>query len=411
MKAVQRSRGDSATAKAAYRACCVIECEREGRTHDYSRKGGLEASEIILPDKAPAWAKDRGKLWNAAEMVERNKDKRAKEKFKANAQTARDLMFTYPAELSKEGRLNVARIVARYLVSTSAVAVDFNIHEPGKEGDERNYHCHLMFTTRRMTVKGLGEKCREWDERKDTEPSEAKKLRAFIGQTLNAELAAEGKADLVKVEYLSFKARGSSQKPTQRHMGPEKTNILRKQQAVLRREWEQAQRTQQRERHAKERAALKLQQDFDLQRKLAELDSRERRGREAIERDLASARKADMPATGFSRVFEIVTGQSMREAFARQNREAERVQEAERKIANLKTEIQAERNAYVRSQTDERQRLAERHKGEDMQMDRAVEHRRSMDRTAEVRARRIEANVNTLQHQQSRGRSIGRDLH
>jgi hypothetical protein len=411
MKAVQRSKGDSATAKAAYRACCVIECEREGRTHDYSRKGGLEASEIVLPDKAPAWAKDRGKLWNAAETRERNKDKRAKEKFKANAQTARDVMFTFPAELSKEGRLNVARIVARHLVSTSAVAVDFNIHEPGKEGDERNYHCHVMFTTRRITAKGLGEKCREWDERKDTEPSEAKKLRAFIGQTLNAELATEGKANLVKVEYHSFKARGSSQKPTQRHMGPEKTNILRKSQAVLRREWEQAQRTQQRERHAKERAALKLQQDFDLQRKLAELDSRERRGREAIERDLAAARKADTPATGFRRVFEIVTGQNMREAFARQNREAERVQEAEQKRGDLKAEIQAERNAYVRSQTDERQRLAERHKGEDMQMERAAEHRRSMDRTAEVRARRIEANVNTLQHQQSRGRSIGRDLH
>ena len=136
-----------------------------------------------------------------------------------------------------------------------------------------------------------------------------------------------------------------------------------------------------------------------------------RAGREAIERDLAAARKADTPATGFRRVFEIVTGQNMREAFARQNREAERVQEAEQKRADLKAEIQAERSAYVRGQTDDRQRLAERHKREDMQMDRAVEHRRSMDRTVEVRTRRIEANVNTLQHQQSRGRSIGRDLH
>ncbi len=87
------------------------------------------------------------------------------------------------------------------------------------------------------------------------------------------------------------------------------------------------------------------------------------------------------------------------------------MQEAERKLADLKAEIQAERNAYVRSQTDERQRLAERHKADDQQMERAVEHRRSLDRTAEVHARRIEANVNTLQQQQSRGRSIGRDLH
>src|SRR5689334_20237925 len=104
INAVQRSQGDSATAKAAYRACCVIECEREGRTHDYSRKQGLEASEIVLPKGAPAW--DRSKLWNGAELAERN-GKRGKNAgaFRANAQTARDLMFSYPVELSKEGRL------------------------------------------------------------------------------------------------------------------------------------------------------------------------------------------------------------------------------------------------------------------------------------------------------------------
>ena len=71
---------------AAYRACCVIECEREGRTHDYSHKGGREAGGIVLPEDAPAWAKDRAKLWNAIELRERNKDKRAKTKFKADAQ-------------------------------------------------------------------------------------------------------------------------------------------------------------------------------------------------------------------------------------------------------------------------------------------------------------------------------------
>ena len=53
-------------------------------------------------------------------------------------------MFTYPAELSQAGRLNVARIIARYLVSVSAVAVDFNIHKPGKDGDEKNFHCHML---------------------------------------------------------------------------------------------------------------------------------------------------------------------------------------------------------------------------------------------------------------------------
>jgi hypothetical protein len=154
---VQRSQGDSATARAAYRACCVIECEREGRTHDYSRKQGLEASEIVLPKGSPVWARDRAKLWNAAENREKN-GKRGKNAgaYRANAQTARDVMFSYPAELSQEGRLITARIIAQYVVNLSAVAVDFNIHQPGKDGDEKNYHCHMLLTTRRMTAKGLG---------------------------------------------------------------------------------------------------------------------------------------------------------------------------------------------------------------------------------------------------------------
>jgi len=130
INAVQRSQGDSATAKAAYRACCVIECEREGKTHDYSRKQGHEASGMAGPKGLPAW--DRSKLWNAAELVERNgKRGRNAGQFRANAQTARDLLFTFPSELSQAGRLNTARIIAGFLVSTSSVAVDFSIHKPG----------------------------------------------------------------------------------------------------------------------------------------------------------------------------------------------------------------------------------------------------------------------------------------
>jgi hypothetical protein len=66
--------------------------------------------------------------------------------------------------VERGGQAETARIIAGFLVSTSAAAVDFNIHEPGKDGDERNHHCHMMFTTRRMTAKGLGEKTREWDD-------------------------------------------------------------------------------------------------------------------------------------------------------------------------------------------------------------------------------------------------------
>jgi hypothetical protein len=411
---VQRSQGDSATARAAYRACCVIECEREGKTHDYSRKQGLEASEIALPDHAPAWARDRAKLWNAAEKREKN-GKRGKNAgaYRANAQTARDIMFTYPAELSPEGRLNAARIIARHLVNLSAVAVDFNIHQPGKDGDEKNYHCHMLLTTRRMTAKGLGEKSREWDERDDKTPSPAKKLRTFIAKTLNEQLKAEGKAHLARVEHESFKDRGIGRKP-QQHQGPAKTHMLRKQQMQLRKAWEQAQRKEQRERHGKERASLKLRQDFALQHKLADIQRRGREGTAAIKRELAEARRADIPPIGVRRLFQIVTRQDMREAFDRQAREGQRIEAARQKHATLKAELQAERNAYVRDQMQERERLAERHKGEDQQLQQAVKQKRSLDRTAEVHARQADTRSNSREHvqerEQGRGRSISRDI-
>jgi hypothetical protein len=413
INAVQRSQGDTATSKAAYRACCVIECDREGKTHDYSRKKGLEASEIVLPKDAPAWARDRAKLWNAAERRERNKDKRAKSKDKANAQTARDALFTFPSELSAAGRLKTARIIAGYVVSTSAAAVDFNIHEPGKDGDERNHHCHMMFTTRRMTAKGLGEKTREWDDLK-TGPKLSKALRKFIADTLNAELAAEGKADIARVEYRSFAARGMPQKPVQQHQGPGKTHALRKQQKQARTAWEARERKEQRERHGKERASLKLRQDFALQHKLADIEQRGRDGRENIRRELETARKADIPATGPRRVFLIATGRDMREAFDRQARETRRSGEAEQKTADLKTALKAERNDFARGQVEERERLTERHRGEDTQLQQAFEHRKSLDRTAEVHARSNDTRSNSREQvqerEQGRGRSIERDI-
>ena len=137
---------------------------------------------------------------------------------------------------------------------------------------------------------GDPKKAREWDDLK-TGPKLSKALRKFIADTLNAELAAEGKAHLVRVENLSFEERGSSQKPQQRHQGPGKTHALRKKQGQLRWDWEQAQRREHRQRHGKERAALKLRQDFGLQTKLAELQQREKQGREAIDRDIDQQRR------------------------------------------------------------------------------------------------------------------------
>src|SRR3546814_6667574 len=74
VKALGRSAGRSATAAAAYRAGVEITDERTGLVHDYTRKQGVEHSELMLPTDAPEWAADRERLWNAAELAETRKN-------------------------------------------------------------------------------------------------------------------------------------------------------------------------------------------------------------------------------------------------------------------------------------------------------------------------------------------------
>ena len=49
--------------------------DRDGLTHDFSRRDGVEHSEILLPGGVGAeWALDRSALWNATETAENRRD-------------------------------------------------------------------------------------------------------------------------------------------------------------------------------------------------------------------------------------------------------------------------------------------------------------------------------------------------
>jgi len=92
-KVISRAKGQSIVAAAAYRASESLEDERYGVTQDYTRKEGVEHSEILLPEGAPGWMADRQRLWNQVEATERRKD----------AQLARELEIGLPLELSHDG--------------------------------------------------------------------------------------------------------------------------------------------------------------------------------------------------------------------------------------------------------------------------------------------------------------------
>ena len=71
---IKRSKGQSAIAAAAYRAGEKLYSEYYGETSDYTNKGGVICSEILLTDHAPREYSDRQTLWNAVEKAERGKN-------------------------------------------------------------------------------------------------------------------------------------------------------------------------------------------------------------------------------------------------------------------------------------------------------------------------------------------------
>ena len=99
IKIISRGKGKSAVAAAAYRAGEKIQNEYDGLIHDYTRKGGVVHTEILLPDNAPEEYADRSALWNSVEKVERYK----------TAQLAREIELALPQELSREDNIYLVR--------------------------------------------------------------------------------------------------------------------------------------------------------------------------------------------------------------------------------------------------------------------------------------------------------------
>lgn len=229
MKPITRSSGRSAVAASAYRAGECLTNERDGLTHDYTRKTGIEHAEIVLPKGSTAeWARDRSALWNAAEAAEKRSD----------ARVAREFEIALPHELTPEERLEATRAFAQSLADRYGTAVDFAIHSPNGETDIRNHHAHLMMTVRGLTETGLGEKSileREnaWLLSRDmpTSMMQLKDIRRDWEGIAN-EALARGRHD-IRIDHRSHQERGLEIEPTE-HMGVYATQMERRGMAVVR---------------------------------------------------------------------------------------------------------------------------------------------------------------------------------
>ena len=198
VSSIGRSSGKSATAAAAYRAGEKIYDERTGLTFDYTRKTGVDYTEIIAPSFAPNWASARSLLWNEVERVERRKD----------SQLAREIDVALPVELDKEQKLKLVRgFVQEQFVELGMIA-DVACHHL----NSHNPHAHILLTMRDLTESGLGKKNRSWNDR------ELLKIQreAWANHTNNA-LEEAGCAE--RVNHRSLEAQGINRIP-QIHLGP-----------------------------------------------------------------------------------------------------------------------------------------------------------------------------------------------
>lgn len=213
VKAISRSAGRSVVAAAAYRSGVAMMDERQGIAHDYTRKQGVAAAFVVAPDGAD-WALDRDRLWNAAEAAEKRKD----------AKTGREYELALPAELDAAAREELARSFAAEVVRRYGVAADVAIHEPGREGDNRNHHAHILTTTRTVGVDGMGVKTRSLDV-SSTASVEVEQLREVWAKQVNAALERHQIGH--RVDHRSFARQGIEQEPTV-HLGVAASGMERK---------------------------------------------------------------------------------------------------------------------------------------------------------------------------------------
>ena len=150
---ISRSQGRSATAAIAYRVAERIEDRRTGLTFDYAARGGVDYTEILAPDHAPDWVRDRSELWNRVEEAETRK----------NSQVAREVRVALPAELTHEARVELVREFVREQFVDRGMVADIALHAPGRAGDERNHHAHILLTTREIGSEGFTTKNRDWN--------------------------------------------------------------------------------------------------------------------------------------------------------------------------------------------------------------------------------------------------------
>jgi hypothetical protein len=198
MQRISRGKGKSAVGSSAYRAGEKLENERDGLTHDYTKRNDVVHKEIIAPYNAPKWTGDREKLWNEVERSEKRKD----------ANTAREINIALPKELNREKQIELVRNFVQENFTEKKIIADIAIHDK----QDGNPHAHIMITTRAINENGFDNKKISYMDDKET----LEKWRENWAKEINKSLEKENIKD--RVDHRSFEDQGIEKIPT-KHEG------------------------------------------------------------------------------------------------------------------------------------------------------------------------------------------------
>jgi ATP-dependent exoDNAse (exonuclease V) alpha subunit len=158
-------------------------------------------AEILLPEGAPVFMRDRAALWQAVERIEDGHSRYR------DAQLARDVNLALPRELSRAANIVLARSFVLAEFVALGMVCDFAIHEQVSATDALvQPHIHALATLRQCTPEGFGRKVRAWGSR-----ALFNTWREHWAVYVNTSLAWAGTPE--RVSHLSLKARGIEREP------------------------------------------------------------------------------------------------------------------------------------------------------------------------------------------------------
>ncbi|MDU5253104.1 MobQ family relaxase [Anaerococcus vaginalis] len=234
IKIISRGKGKSAVAAASYRSGEKIKNEYDGIVHDFTRKGGIAHTEILLPRNAPQEFVSRSVLWNSVEKIEKSK----------NSQLAREIEIALPKELSREKQIELVRKYVKENFVKVGMCADVALHDK----NDGNPHAHILLTMRplnedktwgakskkeyildkngeKIKLKNGNYKTRKINTTDWNEQEKAEEWRKAWADITNKYL--EENSIQEKVDHRSYQRQGIEQIPTT-HLGVSATQMEKK---------------------------------------------------------------------------------------------------------------------------------------------------------------------------------------